>query len=177
MVLWTQAMAEPQPSGLAQVFMESRERLLRFLAARGAGEAAEDLLQELWERVSAAPTQPVAAPLGYLYRAAENLMRDRYRADSSRARREQDYVDATDAVIADPGIERALLARERLRAVEAALSALGPRTEQVFRLYRLDGVGQATIARDLGVSLSTVEKDLQRAYRALGALRESDDAE
>jgi RNA polymerase sigma-70 factor (ECF subfamily) len=170
-------MAQPQPSGLAQVFMENRERLLRFLAARGAGDAAEDLLQELWERVSSTPAQPVAAPLGYLYRAAENLMRDRYRANTSRARREQDYVEATSMAVAEPGIERALLARERLRAVEAALSSLGPRTERVFRLYRLDGIGQAVIARELGVSLSTVEKDLQRAYRALGALRESDDAE
>src|SRR3546814_17364254 len=34
---------------------------------------------------------PVAQPMSYLFRAAENLMRDRHRADQARARREQDW--------------------------------------------------------------------------------------
>jgi RNA polymerase sigma-70 factor (ECF subfamily) len=33
-------------------------------------------------------------------------------------------------------------------------------------------VGQRMIAQDLGISLTTVEKDLQKAYRALIALRQ-----
>ena len=49
--------------------------------------------------------------------------------------------------------------------------------DQVFRRYRLDGMGQAAIARDLGVSLSSVEKDLQKAYRALAELKMQFDAE
>jgi RNA polymerase sigma-70 factor (ECF subfamily) len=43
--------------------------------------------------------------------------------------------------------------------------------EQVFRRCRLEGVGQVAIARELGVSLSSVEKDLQKASRALAQLR------
>jgi RNA polymerase sigma-70 factor (ECF subfamily) len=54
---------------------------------------------------------------------------------------------------------------------------LGPRVETVFRKCRLDGLGQAMIARELGVSLSSVEKDLQKAYRALAQLRAKFDAE
>jgi len=48
---------------------------------------------------------------------------------------------------------------------------------QVFRLYRMEGIGQAAIARDLGVSLSSVEKDLQKAYRTLAELKARYDAE
>jgi RNA polymerase sigma-70 factor (ECF subfamily) len=70
-----------------------------------------------------------------------------------------------------------LIARQRLREAEAVLAAQGQRVSQVFRRYRLDGVGQAEIARELGVSLSSVEKDLQKAYRALSQLREKFDAE
>lgn len=73
--------------------------------------------------------------------------------------------------------ERGLIARERLREVQSTLAALGPRVELVFRKCRLDGLGQAAIARELGVSLSSVEKDLQKAYRALGQLRAKFDAE
>ena len=76
-----------------------------------------------------------------------------------------------------PTSERSLIARERLREVHSTLAALGPRVELVFRKCRLDGLGQAAIARELGVSLSSVEKDLQKAYRALAQLRAQFDAE
>ena len=42
--------------------------------------------------------------------------------------------------------------------------------------YRLDGITIDEVAREFGVSRSTVEKDLQKAYRALLALRSRDDA-
>ena len=44
-------------------------------------------------------------------------------------------------------------------------------------LYYVAGMTQDQIARELGVSLSTVEKDLQKAYRALAELQERFDAE
>ena len=67
------------PQGLQQIFEENREPLLRYLRAHGAGEAAEDLLQELWLKISASPPGPIAAPRNYLFRAATNLMIDRRR--------------------------------------------------------------------------------------------------
>jgi RNA polymerase sigma factor (sigma-70 family) len=165
----------PDSSGLEQVLLANRARLLRFIAVRGGGDAAEDLLHDLWARIRAMPAQPVAEPLSYLYRAAENLMRDRYRADISRERREAEW-QGDDPVDDRPSGERVLLAREKLRKAESALAALGERADRVFRRFRLDGESQAAIARELGVSLSTVEKDLQRAYRALAALGGEDDA-
>ena len=75
--------------GLEAVFLANREVLLRFLRARGGGEGAEDLLQELWVRVHEAGARglggPVAQPLSYLYRVADNLMRDRYRSQRQAA--------------------------------------------------------------------------------------------
>ena len=166
-----------EAGGLERVFLDNRARLLRFLAARGAGADAEDVLHDLWQRITAATAQPVAEPLSYLFRAAENLMRDRHRSAISRERREADWQEGDGEIPAPPGGERLLIARERLRQAQAALDALGPRAATVFRRYRLDGVGQAVIARELGVSLSTVEKDLQKAYRTLSELQERFDAE
>ncbi|HVJ03382.1 MAG TPA: RNA polymerase sigma factor [Sphingomonas sp.] len=164
-------------SGLQHVVLNERGRLLRFLAARGMGEDAEDVLHDLWQRVASTPTQPIADPLSYLFRAAENLVRDRRRSTVSRDRRQQEWHDAGTTSEEMPQGERALIAREQLREVQGALAALGPRVELVFRRCRLDGVGQAIVARELGVSLSSVEKDLQKAYRALAQLRAKFDAE
>ena len=66
--------------GLQAIFLANQPTLLRFLTARGAGADAEDLLQELWLKISTAATGPVANPLSYLVRPAGNLMRDRHRA-------------------------------------------------------------------------------------------------
>lgn len=168
---------EGEIDGLQRVLLNERGRLLRFLAARGAGGEAEDVLHDLWQRVASLPGQPIAEPISYLFRAAENLMRDRRRSTISRERRQQDWHDAGPSAEDEPQGERVLIARERLREAQATLAALGPRVEQVFRRYRLDGVGQAAIARDFGVSLSSVEKDLQKAYRALAQLKAKFDAE
>ena len=171
------AMEGESIDGLQRVILNERARLLRFLAARGAGDEAEDVLHDLWQRVSVAPAQPVADPVAYLFRAAENLMRDRRRSAVSRERRQMHWHEAGPAPEEEPLGERVLIARERVRQAEAMLAGLGPRVDRVFRRYRLDGVGQAAIARDLGVSLSSVEKDLQKAYRALAELKAQFDAE
>ena len=168
---------DSQPRGLERVLVNERARLLRFLSARGAGDEAEDVLHDLWQRVTATPTAPIADPISYLFRSAENLMRDRRRSTISRARRQQEWHDAVVPETEEQPGERALIARERLAETFATLRALGPRVEQIFRRYRLDGIGQATIARELGLSISSVEKDLQKAYRALAQLRTKFDAE
>ena len=77
-------------SGIEAVFLANKDALLRFLRARGGGEEAEDLLQEVWIKLSAMPGAPVADPLAYLYRMANNLMLDRRRAEHRRLRRERD---------------------------------------------------------------------------------------
>lgn len=168
-------------SGLETIFLQHRATLLRFLRARGAGDACEDLLQDMWLRLTAKDLGPVADPLPYLHRMANNLMLDRYRSSIRREKREQDWSSGGTGEFTeqapDPSAEERLIAAERLDQAQAALDALGPRVEQVFRRFRLEGVGQKTIAEELGVSLTTVEKDLQKAYRALAALREQFDAE
>jgi RNA polymerase sigma-70 factor (ECF subfamily) len=121
-------------------------------------------------KVSASSTRPIEDPLAYLYRAANNLMLDRARAAIRRVKREQEYTGpevGIEPADESPGSDRQLIAREELRAVVAELAALGGRTEDVFRRFRLAGQSQRDIAADLGISLSAVEKHLQKAYRVL----------
>jgi RNA polymerase sigma-70 factor (ECF subfamily) len=166
-------------SGLEAVFLNNRAALLRFLRARGAGDGAEDLLQEMWIKAAAGVSGPIADPIAYLYRAANNLMLDRRRAELRGARRDQVWheLGPGEGIVAEnPAGERVLIAREQLAAAEVALKALGERTDFVFRRYRIEGASQRAIADELGISLSAVEKHLQKAYRALLDLRRQFDA-
>ncbi|AMK17796.1 MULTISPECIES: RNA polymerase sigma factor [Sphingobium] len=168
-------------TGLSSIFLANRPALLRFLRARGAGEDAEDLLQDMWMKLEAKDLGPIANPLPYLYRTANNLMLDRYRSATRRGKREQDWAEGAGGVMADPSediaVDERMILAERLQEAEAVLRDLGPRVELVFRRFRIEGVGQRMIAEELGVSLTTVEKDLQKAYRALMALRQRLDTE
>ena len=84
------------PNSLQRMLLGERNRLVRFLAARGAGDEAEDLFQDLWQKVATLPERAVEDPLSYLFRAAENLMRDLRRAAISRDRRQSDWHGLSD---------------------------------------------------------------------------------
>jgi RNA polymerase sigma factor (sigma-70 family) len=161
------------PSGLEAVYLANRSRLVRFLAARGAGSAAEDLVQDLWVKVSGRPDGPIANPLSYLFRAADTLMIDRYRARKQAELREQDWAAAEPQTgETEFASDRAIISRQEAWRVTTALAELGPRKETVFRRARLDGVSHREIAAELGVSVSTVEADLRAAARVLAELKE-----
>lgn len=171
----------PNPSGLQAAFEANRERLLRYLRAHGAGDAAEDLLQELWLKALAAMAGPVGAPTSYLFRIATNLMIDRRRAESQRERRDEAWAAVTDRLAGspanDPGPEREIDGRRRLELVEQELKNLPPRALSIFREHRLEGRTQREIAADRGLSASTIESDLRTVYRFLDDLKRRLDEE
>lgn len=177
--LMTGTGASGTAQGIDAILMTHRAQLLRFLRAHGAGEAAEDLLQDLWMRMSAQPSGPVSNPLSYLYRAANNLMIDRARADRQARLREQAWTDAQglEERSGEPSAEHRMIAQQELARFNAVIESLGARAATCFRRFRLEGIPQKQIAADLGVSLSTVESDLRGVYAALlAARRQSDDA-
>lgn len=160
---------------LEQAYLAARDRLLRFLRARGAGDAAEDLLQDLWLRLAAAPDPAAAAQPGYMLRAADRLMIDRYRAERQAALRDKAWAETqpglADNIAPAPGPEREVAARQEVAAIGLALADLPPRAAAILRRHRIDGLSQRAIADELGLSLSTIEADLRRAYAQIAAAR------
>ncbi|PNU04420.1 RNA polymerase sigma factor [Novosphingobium guangzhouense] len=168
---------EPASSaGLEAAFLENRDKLLRFLRARGAGEAAEDIVQEVWLKISASRPGPVASPLSYLFRTADLLMIDRFRSTRQADVRDRDWteVNAGDppGVSAEPSAERRIAAAQEAATVLALLDGLGARAAKIFRRHRIEGAAQKVVAAEMGISLSTVESDLRVAYRALAEWKE-----
>ena len=60
--------------------------------------------------------------------------------------------------------EHARLMREAIEEIDRALAGLPARDKRSFLLNRLGGQTQQAIADQLGVSLSTVERELRRAF-------------
>lgn len=168
--------------GLGQLLLTMRPRLLRFISARGVPpDQAEDVFQDLFVKMSERPSGPIAQPAAYIFQVASNLLLDLRRSRIRRERRENSWsgADLGGALEADdsPGAEQSLIARDQLRLVEQRLDELPPRTNEVFRRYRLHGEPQKQIAADLAISVSAVEKHLQRAYRQLVDARRALDAD
>lgn len=156
--------------GIEAVLLANREKLIRFLLARGAGDSAEDLFQELWVQIARSRAGPVSNPLSYLFRAANNLMLDRYRARRAAEMREKAWGEQ-DSGHVPPSVEQSLISREELARVEDTINKLGERPAAAFRHFRIEGISQREIANRLGVSLSTVEADLRKVYKALAAMK------
>lgn len=159
---------EPRPDPgpvLARQFREARGKLLGWIRRRVPDPVeAEDLLQDTFLRVTQREAPDGVAHFeGYLYRTAESVLADRYRRRSVRRADAHIALEPDDHRAEDADALRALLARERLRAVSASLMALPERTRAVFVLRRLEGLRYGEIAARLKVSLSTVEKEMARA--------------
>ena len=155
----------PAESGLKAVFLAQRPMLLRLVAARlGSANEAEDVLQDMWFKLERPVAQPVAEPSGYLYRMAVNLAADRRIASARRQARDATWIDTQPDDRDIPDAARDLVGRERLAHIEAAIAEMPERMREALRLFRIERWSQRAIADQLGISVSGVEKLLQRAY-------------
>lgn len=167
-------------SGLALVLEEHRRALLQFLTARcGSADEAQDLLQELWIKVSSGqPTGPIANPRAYLFRMANNLALDNARGRQRAMRREHAWIEAESGGIVQPPEDRAdpseaadevIARRQEAEILRQAIAELPEGAGRALRLYRFDGLGQSEIAKVMGISRSGVEKHLALAMKRLRA--------
>lgn len=160
---------------LLDALIEKRESLLLFLAARTRCMAtAEDLIQDLYLKVAAIDAEAeVRAPVALLYKMAANLMVDHVRSAQRSSRRSGQWRTETrtaiggEDVVDDLPADEVVVARQRVRLLADAVSALPPKMGQAFRLHKLEGRSQAQTAAAMGVSVKMVEKHIQAAIQHL----------
>ncbi|TPG37983.1 sigma-70 family RNA polymerase sigma factor [Sphingomonas koreensis] len=161
-------------SWLADLFKRERPRATRRIRryVRDPDEAA-DVIQEAFERLAAVRHHDVKrSPEAYLQRVIRNLVSGRAR----RARcRPSNFIPLDEASLPGtaPAQEQGLEAQDLYRRYREAVRGLTPRTREVFLLHRVDELTYPEIARQLGISVSTVEYHMIRALVHLdGALRQ-----
>ena len=126
---------------------------------------AEDLLQETYLRVTRALGERTVEHLEpFVFQTARNLALDHLRARRIQSRTLLDNVplEVVENVAApQSSAEDAAHAEQMLERLNVSLQALSPRQQQIFILNRLHGHSYQDIAERLGVSLSTVQKELR----------------
>jgi RNA polymerase sigma-70 factor (ECF subfamily) len=164
----------PTPSGIAGVFLENRERLVRFFTSRLRDPAdAEEIVQEIFVRLGTVSAGPIADPLSYLHRIGLNLVVDRMRERDRRAKRERDWSDARTSYLGEEAVDESpsafdeLAHRERQERFERTLASMPPGAARVFRMHRIEELSHRDISERLGISRKGVEKHMSVALRHL----------
>ncbi len=140
------------------------KRLQQVLRRHGrTDQEAEDLIQDAFVRLECYRREkPVEHPEAFLVRTVVNLSVDSFRHSRSHPGAET-ITEDTIVIDATPGPDEVYHARERLNKLSQGLEALSPRTREIFLAHRLEGLGQAEIARVHGVRLSSGEKHIAKA--------------
>jgi RNA polymerase sigma-70 factor (ECF subfamily) len=126
----------------------------------------EDLLQEVFLRLSArAGVEAIERLDAYVFATASNLLRDRRRQLKSHAASAHEPYDESVHGSARPTSEpdRLLLGTQLVTELVAALYELPERVRTVFSLYHFEDLSHAEIGEQLGIAISTVEKNMARA--------------
>ncbi|AUM68622.1 RNA polymerase sigma factor [Pseudomonas fluorescens] len=148
------------------VFLAQRTPLLRTLERMVSNPStAEDLLQETYLRVTRALSERTVEHLEpFVFQTARNLALDHLRARRIQSRTLLDDVPLEvvhNVVAPQSSAEDAAHAQQLLERLNVSLQALSARQQQIFILSRLHGHSYQEIAERLGVSLSTVQKELK----------------
>ncbi len=143
--------------------------LMQFLERnwRNASEIA-DLRQEVYVRVyQAALKQLPEKPRQFVFATARNLLIDRVRHESVIPIDAAADLETLDIESEAPGPERAAIARDELRRLQAALDHLPPRCRQAVVMARIEDRSRSEIARAMGVAEITVSQYLTQGICAL----------
>ncbi len=162
-------------SANARIVAQMRPALVKYFTRKcGAVDQAEDLAQDVVLRAlrSGVTWESAEQAKGYIFRSAVNRWRDHKRMAlthgvtvewSDSAAQELGEVYANE----ERAPEHVLIVEQELNRVATALTRLGERTRDIFLLVRLEGMKQGAVAEMLGVSVSTVEKELVKALAHL----------
>lgn len=142
--------------------------LRRYFARRARVDDIDDLIQEVFLRMQSSLAVPAIEHLDrYLFRVASSVLTDRSRRAAVRHEPDHEGLEESHHPVEERSPERVILDQEALDRVIAAIGRLPERTRDVFVLHRFEELTCGSIARQLGLSASAVEKHIMRALLAL----------
>lgn len=163
---------DTQRALLTLLYNKYRGALLSHLTrlVRSTEDAAE-LMQETYLRVMAHTRLVEFESLAraYLFQIATNLARDHFRRQRWRAHDSMESVPEPEVPHTVGSPEELALWGEAVELLGVALQTMPEATRAVFTLARLDNRPYADIARELGISVRTVERRMREATRLLAS--------
>jgi len=152
---------------LTEAFLSTRSALARYVARFFVRrEDIEDTVQDTYANALAlADHAEIESPEAYLFRVARNI------ALNKRARQRRVFFEnlgsLQELIVFDetPPADEGMYWKGRVAALSEAIDALPPQCRKVFILQRIEGLSYKQVAAELGISVRTVEKHLEKALR------------
>jgi RNA polymerase sigma-70 factor (ECF subfamily) len=154
-----------------QLYREHSSALVRQLTRKtGCRELARELANETFLRLlRLAPGNlgRIERPEAFLRHVSINLVRDWGRAKALR-----DRSLPTLELVSDQQLDQVVLleSRDTMRRLEHAVSRMKPKTREIFLAHRIHGFTYAEIAKQTGLSVKGVEKQMSKAIAKIDRL-------
>ena len=131
----------------------------------GCSETAADLAHDTYLRVlTTGKVPPASESRRYLTRIAKGLVIDRYRRQQIEAAYLESLRHLPEPQV--PGVETQQMIIESLIEIDTMLYSLPTKVRKALLLRQLDGLSYKSIAAELAVSVSSVEKYVARGLTA-----------
>lgn len=151
-----------QSSWFVDVVLPNEKDLRNWLALRFPSiRDVDDLVQEAFTRlINAHKSGPIANPRAYLFVVSRNLAIDQLRHSS--------YERPSGAVELDPlwivdemaSPPESIALKEEIKLLIEAIRLLPERCRQIMTLRKIYGLSQKEVAKELGISVHTVEAQI-----------------
>ncbi|MBF0862238.1 sigma-70 family RNA polymerase sigma factor [Gluconobacter kanchanaburiensis] len=131
-------------------------------------DLAADFVQETFIRfMEHGDALPADSCRAFLYSTLRNLVIDHVRSVRRRKTSNISTEDLACTIDDSPHTEDIVAARQKIRHIAELLNELPKTTQRIFILNRVTGLNYRTVAKQLAVSESTVQKHLAIALRHL----------
>lgn len=168
----------PPSTPVTRAFLEIRQ-LLRSILSRMVSnpDDVEDLLQDTYLKATAGErTTVVSNPKGYLVTVARSLALTELSRRSKQIFESIEGARALEVISDEATGEEKLIGRQKLEIFASAVATLPPQCRRAFLLCKVFGLSYKEIAKEMGISVSTVEKHMIVALKRCGAkLRAADE--
>jgi len=151
--------------------LQPHEGMLRaWLRSRFGDESdVDDIVQEALIRVLKAKEKTeIASPKAFLFATARNLALGGIRKKIYRSEQNLADYNEIDILDEDENIAATVSRSEELELLTKAIQSLPTRCRQIITLRKIYGLPQKDIARELGISVNTVETQGTIGMRKLG---------
>ena len=158
-------MSDSKTQKFERLYRSERSRLERIASRRVGHGAGDDVVQDTFARLWDKALEQIVLTPAYLSRCVRNAAIDQTRADKRRSRLPELITEEQYAAPV-PTPQQIVIAVDGIRHIDRAISELPDRTRQIFILNRMHDCTYDEIAVALGISYSTVEREIAKALLA-----------
>lgn len=132
----------------------------------GDKDLAKDLTQDTYEKaLNFKIDKKIENKRAYLYKIAKNVVIDRSRKNKNYS--EIIYEEENHSISKKEETEELLRIKNKNDFLVSVIKKLSPRIKESFYLHVMEGYSRKEIAKKMGISVSAVEKNIQRATKKI----------